>query len=118
MTIPSRIHKKNEPKIKKNAFAHFYTLVGLEIKMPCKLRRTMPCKRGMSPRSVLFAEAVGLRLAAVCATALVALFHAGAEGNVDAWRSREAERLGNLDKVEAVDVEDAAQAVRCICLEV
>ena len=78
----------------------------------------MPCKRSLLPRSVLFAEAVGLRLAAVCATALVALFHAGAEGNVDAWRSREAERLGNLDKVEAVDVEDAAQAVRCICLEV
>ena len=78
----------------------------------------MPCKRSLSPRSVLFAEAVGLGLAAVCATALVALLHAGTESNVDAWRSRETERFGNLDKVKAVDVEDTAQAVGCIGLEV
>lgn len=78
----------------------------------------MPCERGMLPRSVLFAEAVGLGLAAVCATSLVALLHAGTESNVDAWRSRETERFGNLDKVKAVDVEDTAQAVGCVGLEV
>jgi len=78
----------------------------------------MPCKRIYHPRSVLFAEAVGLRLAAVCATALVALLHAGAESNVDSWGSWEAKGLGNLNKIEAVDVEDAAQAVRCIGLKV
>jgi len=72
----------------------------------------------MSPQSVLFAEAVGLGLAAVRATSLVALLHAGTESNVDAWRSGETERFGNLDKVEAVDVEDAAQAVGCVGLEV
>ena len=78
----------------------------------------MPCERGMSPRLVLFAEAVGLRLAAVCATSLVALLHAGTESNVDAWRGRETERFGNLNKVEAVDVEDTAQAVGCVGLKV
>jgi hypothetical protein len=78
----------------------------------------MPCRRVCHPRSVLFAEAVGLRLAAVCATTLVTLLHAGAESNVDSWGSREAKGLGNLDKIEAVDVEDAAQAVRCICLKI
>ena len=70
------------------------------------------------PRSVLFAEAVGLGLAAVCATALVALLHAGTESNVDAWRSGETERFGDFDEVEAVDVEDTAQAVGCVGLEV
>jgi len=78
----------------------------------------MPCKRNLSTRSVLFAEAVGLGLAAVCATSLVALLHASTEGNVNAWRSREAERFGNLDKVEAVDVEDTAQAVGRVGLKI
>ena len=86
--------------------------------MPYKLRRTMPCKKSLSLRLVLFAEAIGLGLAAVCATTLVALLHASAESNVDAWRSREAEGFRNLDKVKAVDVEDATQAVRGIGLEV
>ena len=38
--------------------------------------------------------------------------------DVDAWRSGEAEGFGDLDEVKAVDVEDAAQAVRCVGLEV
>jgi hypothetical protein len=59
-----------------------------------------------------------LGLATVCATALVALLHAGAKSNVDAWRRRETERFGDLDKIEAVDVEDAAQAVGRVGLEV
>jgi hypothetical protein len=68
--------------------------------------------------SVLFAEAVGFRLAAVCSATFVALLHAGTKSNVDAWRSGETEGFGDLDEVEAVDVEDAAQAVRCVGLEV
>ena len=72
----------------------------------------------MSPRSILFAEAVGLGLTAVCTTSLVALLHTGTESDVDAWRGRETERFGDLDKVKAVDVEDTAQAVGCIGLEV
>jgi hypothetical protein len=80
----------------------------------------MPCHaRGVCPlRSVLFAEAVGLGLAAVCPAAFVALLHAGTESNVDAWWGRETEGLGHLDEVKAVDVEDAAQAVGCVGLEV
>lgn len=69
-------------------------------------------------RSVLLAEAVGLGLAAVCPTAFVALLHAGAKSDVDAWRSGEAEGLGHFNEVKTVDVEDAAQAVGCVGLEV
>jgi hypothetical protein len=76
----------------------------------------MPRRRSL--RSVLFAEAVGLGLAAVRPTALVALLHAGTESNVDTWRSGETEGLGHLDEVKAVDVEDTAQAVGCVGLEV
>lgn len=67
---------------------------------------------------VLLAVTALLRLAAVRATTLVALLHAGAESDVDARRSRETEGLGDLDEVEAVDVEDAAQAVGGVGLEV
>jgi hypothetical protein len=78
----------------------------------------MPCKRKPSLRLVFFAEAVRLGLAAVCPTTFVALLHAGAESNVDTWRCREAEGLGHFDEVQAIDVEDAAQAVGCVGLEV
>jgi hypothetical protein len=69
-------------------------------------------------RSVLFAEAVGFRLAAVCSATFVALLHAGTESDVHTWRSWETEGFGDLDEVKAVDVEDAAQAVGCVGLEV
>lgn len=69
-------------------------------------------------RSVLFTEAVGLRLAAVCSATFVALLHAGTESDVNARRSGETEGFGDLDEIKAVDVEDAAQAVRCVGLEV
>ena len=77
-----------------------------------------PCKDLLVDCSVLFTEAVGFRLAAICSAAFVALFHAGTKSDVDAWRGGETEGFGDLDKVEAVDVEDAAQAVRCVGLEV
>ena len=57
-------------------------------------------------------------MAAVCSATFVALLHAGTEGDVDAWRGGETEGFGDLDEVEAVDVEDATQAVRCVGLEV
>lgn len=62
---------------------------------------------------VLFPEAVGLGLAAVSPATFIALalLHAGTKGDVDTRRSGEAEGLGYLDEVKAVDVEDAAQAV-------
>ena len=69
-------------------------------------------------RSVLFTEAVGLRLTAVCSATFVALLHAGTESDVNARRSGETEGFGDLDEIKAVDVEDAAQAVRCVGLEV
>ena len=69
-------------------------------------------------RSVLFTEAVGLRLAAVCSATFVALLHAGTESDVNARRSGETEGFGDLDEIKAVDVEDAAQAVRCVGLEI
>lgn len=67
---------------------------------------------------ILLPSAILLRLTTVSATALVALLHAGAEGDVDARRGGEAEGLGDLDEVEGVDVEDAAQAVRRVGLQV
>lgn len=65
------------------------------------------------PLSVLLPEAVGFGLAAVGPATFVALalLHAGTEGDVDTRWSGEAEGLGDLDEVEAVDVEDATQAV-------
>jgi hypothetical protein len=77
-----------------------------------------PCKDPLVYRSVLFAEAVGLRLAAICSATFVALLHAGTESDVNARRSGETEGFGDLDQVKAVDVEDAAQAVRRVGLEV
>jgi hypothetical protein len=76
------------------------------------------CKDPLVYRSVLFAEAVGFRLAAVCSATFVALLHTGTESDVDAWRSGESEGFGDLDEIEAVDVEDAAQAVGCVGLKV
>jgi hypothetical protein len=77
-----------------------------------------PCKDPLVYHSVLFAEAVGFRLAAVCSATFVALLHAGTEGDVDAWGSGETEGFSDLDEIKAVDVEDAAQAVGCVGLEV
>ena len=57
-------------------------------------------------------------MATVSSATFVALLHAGTEGDVDAWRGGETEGFGDLDEVKAVDVEDAAQAVRCVGLEV
>ena len=84
----------------------------------CLASRTIPCKDPLVCDSVLFTEAVGFRLAAVCSATFVTLLHAGAESDVDAWRSGEAEGSGDLDEVKAVNVEDAAQAVRCVGLKV
>lgn len=72
-----------------------------------------PCNASLDTRQaclplVLLALTVLLRLATVSATTLVALLHASAESDVDARRGGEAEGFGDLDEVEAVDVEDAA----------
>jgi hypothetical protein len=42
----------------------------------------------------------------------------GAERDVDAWRSGEAEAFGYFDEIQFVYVEDRAQTVRGVCLEV
>jgi hypothetical protein len=119
---PVQIHHKRErAKIKNKRLRSFLHIGGSKIQNAFT-RCAIPChatqKESVLLRSVLFAEAVGLGLAAVCPAAFVALLHAGTESNVDAWRSGEAEGLGYLDEVKAVDVENAAQAVRCVGLEV
>lgn len=62
------------------------------------------------------------RLVAVVAPALLLLLlvaaQAGAELDVDARRGREAEALGDLDEVELVHVEDGAEGVGGVGLEV
>ena len=79
-------------------------------------KRSAQFPHSLYSRLVLLAVTALLRLAAVRATALVALLHAGAKGDVNARRSGETEGFGDLDEVEAVDVEDAAQAVGGVCL--
>lgn len=47
-----------------------------------------------------------------------AALHAGADGDVDAGRRGETERFGDFDEVEGVDVEDGAQRVRGVGVQV
>lgn len=44
--------------------------------------------------------------------------HAGAELNINPWRSLEAEALGHLIKIQLIDIEAGAEAVRSICLKI
>lgn len=49
---------------------------------------------------------------------VIPALHAGADGDVDARRRGETERFGDFDEVEGVDVEDGAQRVRGVGVQV
>lgn len=55
-----------------------------------------------------------LWLASISSSALHLLIsaHARTQGDIDAWRSRETETLGDFDEIEFVDVKDSAERMR------